>query len=90
MASHLRVETTELKPLFFSESSSEWLSLKNSKFVEPNILDKAGTPSCVFEVLHHCSVPIVDLPVQYRAQLQLGDSVISQLGFINLFFANLS
>ena len=77
-------------PLFFSESSGEWLSLKNSKFVEPNILDKAGTPSCVFEVLHHCSVPIIDLPVQYRAQLQLGDSVISQLGFINLFFANLS
>ena len=75
--------------LFFSESRGEWRSIKDSNFLEPNILSRTDTPACVLEVLHHCNLPLVDLPIKYRIHLVLGDSVITELSFIELFFSNL-
>ena len=75
--------------LFYSESMSEWRSMKDSKFLEPNILSRVETPSCVLQVLYHLKYPIVDLPVQYRTHLHVGDSAINELAFIKLFFSNL-
>ena len=76
--------------LFFSDARGEWLAMTNSKFLAPKILSQVETPKCVLEVLHHCNIPVVDLPVQYRAHLCIGDSLIDELSFIQLFFSNLS
>ena len=76
--------------LFFSDSMFEWRSVYESKLLEPNILSKSGTPACVREVLVHCNVPIINLPVKYRAYLSLGGLLINELEFIKLFFSELS
>ena len=75
--------------LFHSESIKKWLTVQQSKFLESNILCQSGTPSCVFDVVHQLSLPIVDLPSSYRSQLNLKGLTITEEVFTRLFFDNL-
>ena len=75
--------------LFHSESIKKWLTVQQSKFLESNILCQSGTPSCVFDVVHQLSLPIVDLPSSYRSQLNLKGLTITEEVFTHLFFNSL-
>ena len=75
--------------LFHSESIKKWLTVQQSKFLESNILCQSGTPSCVIDVVHQLSLPIVDLPSSYRSQLNLKGLTITEEVFTHLFFDNL-
>ena len=75
--------------LFHSESIKKWSTVQQSKFLESNILCRSGTPSCVLDIVHQLSLPIVDLPSSYRSQLNLTGLTITEEVFISLFFDSL-
>ena len=75
--------------LFFSESRQEWKSIKDSKFLEPNVLNRKEAPKCALAVLDHLKVVMVDLPVKYREHLRLNDSLLNEASFIDLIFSHL-
>ena len=78
------------RELFFSESRQEWKSMSDSRFLAPNILSKSETDQYVLEILIHLKLPLVNLPVKYRDQFDLSGVLIDEVGFINLFFSNLT
>ena len=76
--------------LFYSESTSEWLSMRESKFLDPDILGQPGSLPCVLDVIHHLNLPLVELPTSYKAHLNLARQSLSEKEFVDLFFTNLS
>ena len=80
------------KKLFYSVSTSKWLTFKESEFLEAGILGHTGSDSlpCVLEVLYQLAIPLVDLPSSYRDHLPLSSNVIQEERFVQLFFSNLS
>ena len=75
--------------LFYSESTSQWLSIRESKFLDPGILGQPGSLPCVLDVIHHLNLPLVELPSSYKAHL-IAHQSLSEKEFVELFFANLS
>ena len=76
--------------LFYSESTSKWLTVRESKFLDPYVLRQSGTSSCVVRVIHHLRLPLVHLPARYVSHLELSHVTITELKFVELFFNNLS
>ena len=78
----------ESSSLFYSDMQSKWLTMRASKFLVPNILNKSATP-CILEVLKHLNLPLVDLPMKFRPSFDLGDTLLDEKQFIHLFFSQL-
>ena len=80
--------------LFHSASTNQWLSLQESKFLEPGILCQSSTDpdvlSCVLAIVTHQRLPLVDLPSKYHTHLSLSSSTITEKDFIQLFFKNIT
>ena len=76
--------------LFYSESTTQWLSMRESKFLDPDILGQPGSLPCVLDVIHHLNLPLVELPSSYRAHLNLARQSLSEKEFVELFTTNLS
>jgi sacsin len=76
--------------LFYSESHSSWLSLGESKFLDPGILCQSDSLPCVLDVIHHLQLPLVNLPATYKVHLKLTRERLTELEFVKLFFDHLS
>ena len=80
--------------LFHSASTNQWLSLQETKFLEPGILRQSSTDpdvlSCVLAIVTHLRLPIVDLPSKYHTHLSLSSSTVTEKDFIQLFFNNIT
>ena len=75
--------------LLYCESQREWRSLKQSRFLQQNILNISESQQCIMDVLLHLRLPIVELPEKYRTYFELNDLLIDELSFIRIFFSNL-
>ena len=79
--------------LFYSAYRKQWLYLTESKFLKPRILcqssDQSSTPTCIFDVLKHLNMPMVNLPVIYHKYFNLKTVMIDESAFVELFFSNL-
>jgi sacsin len=76
--------------LFYSESTSQWLSMSESKFLDPDILGQPGSLPCVLDVIHHLNLPLVELPSSYKSLLNLAHQSLTEKEFVGLFYANLT
>ena len=76
--------------LFYSESTSQWLSMRESKFLDPDILGQPGSLPCVLDVIHHLNLPLVELHSSYKSHLNLACQSLTEKEFVGLFFTNLS
>ena len=89
-----KLYSEELSPsrLFHSASTNQWLSLQESRFLEPGILCQSSTDpdvlSCVLAIVTHLGLPLVDLPSKYHTHLSLSSSTITEKDFIQFFFKN--
>ena len=87
-------EEVSSSKLFHSASTHQWLSLQESKFLEPGILCQSSTDpavlKCVFAIVTHLRLPLVDLPSKYHRHLSLSSSTITEKDFIQLFFKNVT
>ena len=83
------------KKLFYSNSTSEWMTLAESKILASGILCKSSdepTLTCVLEVVQKLELPIIELPDEYQRQLpqdELRACTITEEGFLKLFFENI-
>ena len=75
--------------LFYCESQNGWKSMRESYFLQPNILNIPEPQKCIMDVLIHLKLPIVELPEKFRTNFRLADFLIDQVGFIIMFFSNL-
>ena len=79
--------------LFYSTYQSQWLHLSASKFLQLGILSHSSkgstTPSCVLTAVQHLNLPIVDIPGEYHAYLDLEGLMIDEAEFTKLFFEHL-
>jgi len=75
-------------------STSQWLTLQESKFLAPGILCQSSTDAnsldCVLTVVTHLRLPLVDLPSKYHIHLSLSNSTITEKEFIKLFFEHIT
>ena len=80
--------------LFYSSCLTKWLPLNASKFLQKGVLNhkalNSKTPECVRKTVFHLKLPIIDLPEEYKAHLQLSIYVITEKLFVELFFKNLT
>ena len=80
--------------LFHSASTHQWLSLQESKFLEPGILHQSSTDPnvlrCVLAIVTHLKLPLVELPSKYHTHLSLSSSTITEKDFIQVFFKNIT
>ena len=80
--------------LFYSVSTNQWLSLQESRFLEPGILHQSSTDpdvlSCVLAIVTHLRLPLVDLPSKYHTHLSFSSSTITEKDFLQLFFKNIT
>ena len=79
----------EKSELFFSDSTDKWLTLKDSKFLDPNILRVSYDtpfPSAVLEIVKHKQLPVVHLPEKYHEYLDLTESIETEKIFLEYFF----
>ena len=74
--------------LFYSASIAKWLSLPESRFLSTDILSTSSTlPKCVPEVATCLKFPIVNLPQQYYAHLDLyKQNMVTEKSFLEVFF----
>ena len=79
--------------LMYSSTTSQWLSIKDSRFIAPAIFALSSahpdTPPCIVETIEGLCIPVVDLPLEYRKYLQLEQSTITEQVFIELFFRSI-
>ena len=79
--------------LFFSVPTDQWLSLADSKFLATDILrgayDDSAVSESVLNVVSCLNLPVVHLPEQYHAHLDLGDSMVTEDVFLDQFFSNI-
>ena len=76
--------------LFYSESTSKWLTFRESKFLDTDMFGHSDTLSCILEVLHHLQQPLVDLPSSHREHLNLSNELLKEASITEIFFDNLS
>jgi len=80
--------------MFYSVSTSQWLTLQESKFLAPGILCQSSTDAnsleCVVAVVTHLRLPLVDLPSKYHVDLSLSNSSITEEDFIKVFFEHIA
>ena len=86
-----RISTSKL---FYSVYTSQWLSLNESKFLNPNILHQSSSSAnnnaeCIAEVVNYLKLPVVHLPLKYCTHFNLKAHIISENEFLSLFFQNL-
>ena len=75
--------------LFFSDSTDRWLTLYDSKFLDPDILRVSYNtpfPSAVLEIVAHIELPVVHLPKKYHKHLDLDESIETEKTFLEHFF----
>ena len=93
-AVHKLYDEVSSSRLFHSVSTNQWLSLQESRFLEPDILRQSSTDPnvlrCVLAIITHLRLPIVDLPSKYHTHLSLSSSTITEKDFIQLFFKNIT
>ena len=93
-AVHKLYEEVSSSRLFHSASTNQWLSLQESRFLEPGILCQSSTDpdvlSYVLAIVTHLKLPLVDLPSKYHTHLSLSSSTITEQDFIQLFFKNIT
>ena len=83
------------KELFFSASTKSWLTLNESKFLDPEILrvstTKSGSkvPKAVLDVVNHLEMPVVHLPKKYCKHIDLSESIETERAFLKYFFDNI-
>ena len=83
------------KELFFSASTKSWLTLSESKFLDPEILrvstTKSGSkiPKAVLDVVNHLKMPVVHLPKKYCKHIDLSESMETERAFLKHFFDNI-
>ena len=84
---YMEISSSEL---FFSESTAQWLTLSDSKFLGPHILCNP-TPQCVVEVMEKLHQPIVHLPAPYQQHLSpdIESYTIDEEDFLEIFFDNI-
>ena len=79
--------------LMYSSTTSQWLSIKDSRFIAPAIFALSSahpdTPPCIVEAIEGLCIPVVDLPLEYRKNLKLEQSTITERVFIELFFSGI-
>ena len=81
--------------LFYSNNTAEWLTLNESKFLAAGILCQSsasmecGDDGCITDVVKCLNLPVVNLPMSYRAHFELVDYTITEKDFLSLFFDNL-
>ena len=76
--------------LFYSKSTTKWLTFGECKFLDSHIFDHSGTLPCILEVLHQLRLPLVNLPSPYMNHLPLSSELLKEENFVELFFDNLS
>ena len=76
--------------LMYSCNTSRWLTVGDSRFIAPSIFAissaHADTPPCIVEAIKALGTPVVDLPLVYRAYLDLRQSTITEQVFVTIFF----
>ena len=76
--------------LMYSYITSQWLAIKDSRFIAPAIFAlssaHSNTPPCIVKAIEGLCIPVVDLPLEYRKNLKLEQSTITERVFIELFF----
>ena len=75
--------------LFFSDLTDRWLTLYDSKFLDPDILRVSYNtpfPSAVLEIVTHIELPVVHLPEKYHKHLDLDESIETEKTFLEHFF----
>ena len=83
------------KELFFSASTKSWLTLSESKFLDPEMLGvstaKSGSkvPKAVLDVVNHLEMPVVHLPKKYCKHIDLSESIETERAFLKHFFDNI-
>ena len=93
---HLSVETIYESiatcELFFSVSTDKWLTMKDSKFLDSDILKVSlcsSIPSAVLDIVNHLELPVVHLPAKYQEHLDLSASIETEEKFLEHFFSNI-
>ena len=77
--------------LFYSHSTGQWLTLKESKFLKPGILCHGEVVlPCVQNTVNQLRMPTIDLPAEYRAHLSISSQTITEEAFLEMFFESLS
>ena len=81
----------EESALFFSECTAKWISLPECRFLSPEVLSTNYTlPECVLEVVKCMKLPIVDLPQQYYAHINISEqNMVTENAFLTAFFLNI-
>ena len=83
--------------LFYSDNKKTWLHLNESKFLSFDIFHNSSMTTDItdsnnkgiLEVLKHLQLPMVHLPLCYRANFNLCDHTITENAFLKMFFTNL-
>ena len=76
--------------LFYSQLSCTWLKMSKSKFLDPYILGQQSSLECIQDVLQSLRTPVVELPEGYKSNLRLGHEYLTEINFIEIFFASLN
>lgn len=81
------------KPLFYSDAVKMWLNLESCKFLPCTLLQITSSEDAIDPSVHiviiELKLPVVDLPVQYRNQLELCKHIITEEKFLELFFEHI-
>ena len=84
----------EGRELFFSASTQCWLTLDESRFLDPNILrvshSTTAIPSSVLDVANHLRLPVVHLPPKYHDHLDISGSTESERAFLDHLFQSIN
>ena len=84
----------EVRELFFSASAQRWLTLDESKFLDPDILRVSHSardiPEAVLDVVNHLRLPVVNLPPKYHNNIDIARSTESEREFLEHFFQNIN
>ena len=76
--------------LFYSQLSCTWLKMSKSKFLDPCILGQQSSLECIQDILQSLRAPVVELPEVYKSNLKLGQECLTEIKFIEIFFASLN
>ena len=86
-------ESISRRELFFSVSTEQWLTLDESRFLDPEILNVQRNPSLptsVLDIANHLKLPVVHLPLEYHHDhLDLSGSTETEETFLEHFFTNI-
>ena len=80
-------------PLFFSSPLGKWKNLKESTFLDLNLLNSLTIiPDSVLKAVNILHLPIVHLPEEYRSELEQAQQellIMTEANFVNKFFKSI-